>query len=100
MIFFDGPVKFAHITGPRKRPAILQIPGVRIIGESLQLEGIITVCDVMALTVHSSHEIEKYITRPVENEQHLNLLPEMDLLMTHKLCLIVWLTCYPDENKE
>lgn len=73
---------------------------VVIIGECFQLERIEPVSNIMALAIHSSNEIEDGITQPVKNEQHLHLLPEMDLLMADKLGLIMGLARYPDEYEK
>lgn len=54
----------------------------------------------MALPVRSSKQIEKRIADPVKDEQHFDLLPEMDLLVAHKLSLIMWLPCDPYEDEE
>jgi hypothetical protein len=54
----------------------------------------------MALPIHSSYQVEESITQPVENEKHLNLLPEVYLLMSDKLGFIVRLACDPDEDEK
>ena len=68
--------------------------------EGFELKRVVTIRDVMALTVHASDDIEQQITHPVENEQHLNLLPEMDLFVPNQLGLIVSLAGYPDEDEK
>jgi hypothetical protein len=54
----------------------------------------------VALAVRATNEVEQDIEKPVENEQHLHLLPEVNLLVPNQLCLIVGLTSDPDEDKE
>lgn len=100
MILSYGEKEFFHITGPCVRAAVFQVIRVRIIIKSLDLKGVIPVSDIMALTVHSSYQVKKDVEHPVKNKQHLYLLPEMDLLMAHKLRLIVWLSGDPDENEK
>ena len=73
---------------------------VGVMGKCFQLERVIPVGDIMTLTVCPSHQIKKPIEQPVEDKQHLHLLPEMDLLMSDQLRLIIWLTRDPDEYEE
>ena len=100
MILSDGAEKLLYISHPRKRTSFLKVIFFRIMGECFQLKWIVTVSNVMALSIHSSYQIEERITQPVENEKHLNLLPEVYLLMSDKLGFIVRLACDPDEYEK
>lgn len=100
MILSHCKKEFFHVTGPCERAAVFQVIRVRIVIKSLDLKGVIPVSDIMALTVHSSYQVKNKVEHPVKNKQHLYLLPEMDLLMAHKLRLIVGLAGDPDENKK
>lgn len=68
--------------------------------ESLQFEGIIPVGYVVALPIRSRQQIEESIQNPMKDEQHLHLLPEVNLLMSDKLCLVIIPLHYPDKDEE
>ena len=68
--------------------------------ECFKLKRIVTVGDVMALTVGSSQHVKEGVQQPMKDKQHLYLLPEMNLLMSHKLRLIVWLARDPNEDEK
>lgn len=100
MIFANGADEFLHVTCPGEGPSCLQVPLIRIIVESFKLKRVVAVGDVVTLPVCPSDEIEQAIEEPVKNEQHFHLLPEVDLLMPHELCLIAWRACDPDKDEE
>jgi len=100
MILSKGIKKFPYVTGPGKGTAFPEVVFVRVIGKGFQLERIKPVSDVMALPVHPSYEVKKYIEDPVKNKHHLHLLPEMDLFMADELGLIMGLACDPDEDEK
>ena len=54
----------------------------------------------MALAFHPRQEVKKAVAYPVEDKEHLNLLPEVDFFVADELRLVVWLTCDPDENEK
>ena len=68
--------------------------------ESLYLKGIISVGDIMTLSVHSSKQVEEPVNKPMKDKEHFYLLPEVNLFVSHKLSLVVRLFCDPDENEE
>ena len=68
--------------------------------ERFQLKGIVAVCNVMALAIHPAHKVKEDVKQPMKYEEHLDLLPEVYLLMAHELRLIVGLPCDPDEHEE
>ena len=100
MILTDRSEEFLHKRSPGEWPSFGQVVLIGIVGKSFEFKGIVTICDIMTLPVGSSKHIEKRIADPVENKQHFDLLPEMDLLVAHKLSLIMWLTGNPDEDEE
>ena len=100
MIFPYGSKELLHKRSPGEWPSFGQVVLIGIVGKSFEFEGIVTICDIMTLPVGSSKHIEKRIADPVKNEQHFDLLPEMNLLMAHKLSLIMWLAGNPDEDEE
>lgn len=71
-----------------------------LVGVCLQLERIVPVGDVMTMTPRPGPQIEKTVQKPMENEQQLDLLQEMDLFMTYESYFIPCLFGDPDENKK
>jgi hypothetical protein len=100
MILTDGSEELLHKSQPGKRSSLPQVILIGIVGKSFELEWIVTISDIVTLPVRPSKQIEKSIEEPVKNEQHFYLLPEVDLLVAHKLSLIMWLTGDPDEDEE
>ena len=100
MIFPNGSKELLHKPRPGKWTSLRQIMLVWIVCKRFQFERVVTICDIMALPVRSSKQIEKRIADPVKDEQHFDLLPEMDLLVAHKLSLIMWLPGDPYEDEE
>lgn len=100
MVFPDRLEKVAHIADPCEWPPVREIMLVGVMGKCLQLERVIPVGDVVTLAICPSHQIKKSIEQPVEDKQHFHLLPEMNLLMSDQLRLIIWLTGNPDKNEE
>ena len=54
----------------------------------------------MTLAAASAKKVKEGIEKPVEQEEHFYLLPEMDFLMPDKLGLVVCLFPYPDEDEK
>ena len=100
MVFPDRFEKFPHKAYPRERPPLPQIMFVGVMSKCLQLKRVVPVGDVVTLAICPPHQIKKSIEEPVEDKQHFHLLPEMDLLMSDQLRLIIWLTGYPDKYEE
>jgi hypothetical protein len=100
MILTDGSVKFSHKRHPGKWPSFPQVILIGIVRKSFELEGVVTIGDIVALSVRSSKQVEKSIEEPVKNEQHFYLLPEVDFLVAYELGLIMWLSGDPDEDEE
>ena len=71
-----------------------------IIRVGFQLKRIVPVCYVMAMPFGSSHQVKDGVKHPVKNEQHLNLLPEVNLFVADKLRLITGLSGDPNEDEE
>ena len=100
MIFPDRVDEFFHEPRPRERTPSPEIIFIRIVRKGLQLEWIVTIGDVMTLPIGATHQIEETVKKPVKDEQHFHLLPEMNLLVAYQLRLIVGLTRDPDKNEE
>ena len=100
MIFPQRLKKWFDKASPREWATFLQIIFIPVIVECLDLKRIITVCDVMALTGHSSEEVENAIKQPMKDKKHFDLLPEMDLFVVYQLLLVIRFTRNPDENEK
>lgn len=100
MVFAQGDQEWFHTTRPGEGAACFQIVRIKIVIKSLYFKWIVAVGDIMALAVHSAQEIEKSVKYPVQNKQHFDLLPKMNLFVANKLGLIIWFAGYPDENEK
>jgi hypothetical protein len=100
MVLLHGRKKLLHVRCPGEDASFSQVLGIRVVAERLDLEGIVPVCNVMALAVQPAQQVEEAINKPMKNKQHLHLLPEVDLLVAYELCLVLSLLSDPDENEK
>jgi hypothetical protein len=58
---------------------------IEVVIECFNFKWIVAVGNVMALTIHPAHYIEKSVANPVKDEEHFHLLPEMNFLVAYQL---------------
>lgn len=100
MIFSKGCKKFLYRRSPGKRTTFLQIFLIPVITKGLNFKWIVAVRNVMTLSIHPSNQIEEGVEEPMEDEQHLHLLPKVNFFMADQRRLIMRLARDPDENEK
>src|SRR5688500_5323564 len=74
MILPERREELFHKSGPCERTALLKIILIWVVVKGLNLKWIVPVSNVMALSVHSCHDIEESIEYPMKDEKHFHLL--------------------------
>lgn len=100
MVFRNRTEEFSYKSYPCKRTPFEEIVLIGVVRVSFDLERIVSIRDVVTMSFCAAHQVESTVKQPMEDEQHLHLLPEVNFFMTDQLCLVSWLAGNPDKNEK